>query len=264
MKNVKETAAKNPDIAERKRKEEEASRMVTVVRDSNDAIIIQDIDGRINAWNHGAELIFGYSEEDALQMKIWQLAPPNKAAEQKDFNRRIFAGEKVSSFETQRLTKDGRLLDIWLTITKLMDDAGKVIGIASTERDITERKRAEEAILREKQFADTVIDSMPGVFYLIDEKGRFVRLNKNMSKVTGYSSEELLRFKATDIIAEEDRDLVAGKIGAVFKKGYENVEAHLLTKDMRKIPYYFTGIPAVIGDKTYLIGMGIDVTERKK
>ena len=134
------------DIADRKREAEEASRMVTVVRDSNDAITIQDHEGKITAWNHGAELMFGYSEQEALKMTIWQLAPPNKAAEQKDFNRRLFAGEEVTSFETQRLTKDGRILDVWLTVTKLVDDTGKPIGIASTERDITERKRAEAEV----------------------------------------------------------------------------------------------------------------------
>jgi two-component system, cell cycle sensor histidine kinase PleC len=122
----------------------EASRMVTVVRDSNDAIIIHNLEGNILAWNHGSEVMFGYSEQEALRMKIWQLAPSDKAAEQKDFNRRIFAGEKVVSFETQRLAKDGRRLDVWLTVTKLTDEAGKIIGIASTERDITERKKAEE------------------------------------------------------------------------------------------------------------------------
>ena len=132
------------DITKRKEEAEEASRMVMVVRDSNDAITIQDFEGRITAWNRGAELMFGYSEQEALQMKIWQLAPSDKAAEQRDFHRRLFAGEKVASFETQRLTKDGRLLDVWLTVTKLVDAAGKVIGIASTERDITKLKQVQE------------------------------------------------------------------------------------------------------------------------
>jgi len=63
--------------------------------------------------------------------------------EQKDFTRRLIAGEKITSLETQRKTKDGRILDVWMTVTKLMDNAGKPIGIASTERDITERKRKE-------------------------------------------------------------------------------------------------------------------------
>ncbi len=132
------------DITERKQEEQkQLRRLATIVRDSNDAITIQDFEGRITAWNHGAELMYGYSEEEALQMSIWHLTPPNKEAEQKDFNHRLLAGEKISSFETQRLTKDGRLLDVWMTVTKLMDDTGKIIAIASTERDITERKLAE-------------------------------------------------------------------------------------------------------------------------
>jgi PAS domain S-box-containing protein len=120
--------------------------MATVVRDSNDAITIQDVAGRITAWNHGAELMYGYSEEEALKIDMGRLTAPGKVEEQKDFTRRLLAGEKISSFETQRVTKDGRILDVWMTVTKLMDNTGKVIGIASTERDITERKQAEAEV----------------------------------------------------------------------------------------------------------------------
>ncbi len=130
----------------RRREEENLRRFATVVRDSNDAITIQDFEGRITAWNRGAELMYGYSEEEALAMNIERLTAPGKVDEQKDFIRRLIAGEAITSFETQRVTKDGRILDVWMTVTKLMDDAGKPIGIASTERDITARKReAEEA-----------------------------------------------------------------------------------------------------------------------
>ena len=144
MQNMKQGAAKpKEDTAKRKRAEEEASRMVTVVRDSNDAITIQDFEGRITAWNRGAELMYGYSEAEALQMNIGHLTTPEKQAEQKEFTRRLILGEMVTSFETQRVTKDGRILEVWLTVTKLVDGE-KPIGIASTERDITKRKRAEE------------------------------------------------------------------------------------------------------------------------
>ena len=138
-------AHEKQDITECKQSDEKIRRLATVVRDSNDAITIQDFEGRITAWNRGAELMYGYSEEEALQKNIWLLTPPDKAAEQKEFTRRLVAGEAITSFETQRVTKDSRVLDVWLVITKLMDDAGKPIGIASTERDITERKRAEES-----------------------------------------------------------------------------------------------------------------------
>jgi len=130
----------------RMREEANLRRMATVVRDSNDAITIQDFEGRITAWNRGAELMYGYSEAEALLANIERLTAPGKVAEQKDFIRRLVAGEAITSFETQRVAKDGRVLDVWMTATKLMDDAGKPIGLASTERDITERKRAENEL----------------------------------------------------------------------------------------------------------------------
>jgi PAS domain S-box-containing protein len=120
--------------------------MATVVRDSNDAITIQDFEGRITAWNRGAELMYGYSEAEALAMNIERLTAPGKVDEQKDSVRRLVAGEAITSLETQRVTKDGRILDVWMTVTKLVDKAGTPIGLASTERDITARKRAEEEV----------------------------------------------------------------------------------------------------------------------
>ena len=136
---------RGPEISERKLALEEASRMATVVRDSNDAITVQDFEGQITAWNRGAELMYGYSEAEALTMNIELLTAPGKVDEQKGFVRRLVAGEAVTSLETQRLTKDGRVLDVWMTVTELVDETGQPIGIASTERDITER------VVREKQ-----------------------------------------------------------------------------------------------------------------
>jgi len=135
------------DITERKREEINNRRMATVLRDSNDAITIQDFEGRITAWNRGAELMYGFSEAEALLMNIELLTTPDKNAEQKDFIRRLIAGEAITSFETQRVSKDGRVLDVWMTVTKLMDDAGNPVGLASTERDITERKETDANLL---------------------------------------------------------------------------------------------------------------------
>jgi PAS domain S-box-containing protein len=177
------------DITERKQGEQEQiRRLATVVRDSNDAITIHDFEGGIMAWNRGAELMYGYSEEEALQMNIGLLTPLDKEAEQNDFIRRLIAGESVSSFDTQRVTKDGRLLDVWLTVTKLVDDAGKSIGIASTERDITERKRAMERIAH----LNAVLIAIRDVNQLIvKEKDRDILLQeicRNLIETQGYSS----------------------------------------------------------------------------
>jgi PAS domain S-box-containing protein len=142
------------DIAERKRVEAEHRRMATVLRDSNDAITVQNFDGKIIAWNRGAERMYGYTEAEALKIKIRDMVPADKRPETREFGGPIARGEVIPAIETQRITKDGRLLDVSLTATVLVDDDGKPIGIATTERDITKRKQAEAAL----QAAHDILD----------------------------------------------------------------------------------------------------------
>jgi two-component system CheB/CheR fusion protein len=119
-------------------------RLATVLQDSNDAVTMQDRDGKILAWNRGAEQLYGYTETQALKMNIRELVPERKRTEALEVVKQIFQGEEIKSFETQRQAEDGRVLDIWFTVTVLVDEVGRPTAIATTERDITERKRTEE------------------------------------------------------------------------------------------------------------------------
>ena len=142
---------------ERKREEANLRRLAMVVLDSNDAITVQDLDGKISAWNRGAERMYGYTEAEAQAMNIQETIPENKRQEAFEFMKRVLEDEEITSFETQRVTKGGRTLDVWLTVTKLVDNvAGKPVGIGTTERDITERKRAEEQAIKEKKNLEKV------------------------------------------------------------------------------------------------------------
>jgi PAS domain S-box-containing protein len=123
--------------------------MATVIQDSNDAITIQDLEGNILAWNRGAEQIYGYSESEALQMNIIDTVPESHRLESLNFIAALKLGELVPVLETKRKVKNGRIIDVWLTNTKLVDDKGKLTGVATTGRDITERKQGEIS-LREK------------------------------------------------------------------------------------------------------------------
>lgn len=117
-------------------------RLATLVRDSNDAVIIRNGRGRIVSWNRGAEEIYGYRESEALGMNIRRLIPRNKRGETRALVRMLAQGRTVPSLETQRCTKDGRILDVWLTATALVERHGAAMELATTERDITERNRA--------------------------------------------------------------------------------------------------------------------------
>ncbi|MCP4574998.1 MAG: PAS domain S-box protein, partial [Deltaproteobacteria bacterium] len=128
------------DVTRMKQWEEEIQRFATVVRDSNDAILLMDFEGKITAWNKGAEKMYGYTEKKALKMNIREMVPRNKADEAEAFVKKLKSGELVDSFETQRITEDGKRLDVWLTVTKLTDGEGKPVAIATTERDVTGKK----------------------------------------------------------------------------------------------------------------------------
>ena len=138
----------------------------------------------------------------------------------------------------------------------------QVVGYVGTITDITERKIAEEEIQREKHLSDSIINSLPGTFYLCSREGKFLRWNKNFEKVTQYSAKEIQQMRPPDFFDAGERKLVAMAAELVFLHGEETIEAHLLLKTGGKIPYYFTGIAIEYEGQTCLMGVGIDISER--
>jgi PAS domain S-box-containing protein len=161
---------------------EEHHLLAAVVHDSNDAITVQDFEGNIKLWNLGAERIYGYTKTEAFKMNVRQITPKNGCNDVLALMKRLIKGEEVQSFEAQRLTKDGRLIDVWITITILTNDAGKPIAVATTERDITERKRLERELLaiREKEqklIGREMHDSMGQILTGIAIKSKGLEIN---------------------------------------------------------------------------------------
>jgi len=161
---------------------EEHHLLTTVVHDSNDAITVQDFEGNIKFWNLGAKRMYGYTTAEALKMNVRQIAPRNGRDDALALLKRLREGEKVRSFEAQRLTKEGRLLDVWITVTTLTDEAGNLVAVATTERDITEHKRLERELLaiREKEqklIGREMHDSMGQMLTGIAIKSKALELN---------------------------------------------------------------------------------------
>ncbi|MGD0174328.1 MAG: PAS domain S-box protein, partial [Anaerolineales bacterium] len=164
-----------------KEKMEDLRRLATVVSDSNDAVILHDFDGKILAWNRGAKETYGYTETEALGKNVREIVADADREAALTLIQRIQQGDIVKSFELRRVTKDGRILDVWLTTTLLTDEKGKPVAIATTERDITERKKAEIA-LKEKmedlrRLATVVSDSNDAVI-LHDFDGKILAWNR--------------------------------------------------------------------------------------
>ncbi len=122
------------------------SRLAAIVETSDDAIVSKDLDGIINIWNSGAQRIFGYSPGEAIGRSIMMIIPPEFRDEEMKILQRLRNGERIEHFETVRVTKDGSRIDVSLTISPIRDAQGRVSGASKVARDITARKKVEEAI----------------------------------------------------------------------------------------------------------------------
>ena len=132
-----------------------AAYLAAIVASSDDVIVSKTLDGVITSWNPGAERVLGYTAAEAVGKHIKMIIPPERWAEEDDVLARIRRGERVDHFETVRRAKDGRLLNISLTVSPIKDQNGKIVGASKVARDITERKQAEREfgrlLLREKE-----------------------------------------------------------------------------------------------------------------
>ena len=131
------------DISEIKQAEEKSAKLAAIVESSNDAIIGMTLEGKITSWNDSAIRMFGYTAEEMVEQMIYKIIPADKEDEEHQILSRLKNGERIQHFETQRLTKDGKRLDVSLTISPIKDAQGNVIGSSKIARDITEKKLEE-------------------------------------------------------------------------------------------------------------------------
>lgn len=127
------------------------NRLSAIVESSDDAIIGKDLDGKITSWNKGAERMFGYSPQEAIGRPITMLIPPDRLAEEPDILARLRRGERVEHFETVRIAKNRRTVDVSLTISPIRNADGELVGASKIVRDISEKRRAERELARAHQ-----------------------------------------------------------------------------------------------------------------
>jgi PAS domain S-box-containing protein len=189
------------DITERKRVEEARERLAAVVESSDDAIISKTLDGTITAWNFGAEKLFGYSSSEAIGRPMGMLLPSERAHEESDILARIGRGESVEHFDTVRVRKDGTNIDVSATISPLKDSSGTIVGASNIARDITERKRAEQAVKDSLAASEAALKELAdqkfaldqhGIVAVTDVQGTITYVNDKFCTISQYSKDELI------------------------------------------------------------------------
>ncbi|OEU41627.1 hypothetical protein BGV40_13935, partial [Methanosarcina sp. Ant1] len=179
------------DITEFKKAEEKIQRLANAVESSNDAIVTESLDGIITSWNKAAEQIYGYSAEEILGQNVSILEPDNVKGEIKQFSEKIKRGEKIQHYESSRLKKDGNLINVSVTLSPIFEASGELVALSAIVRDVTERKRAEEALRESEARLRRFYESgMFGVlFFNLD--GSITDANDKFLEIVGYTREDL-------------------------------------------------------------------------
>lgn len=156
----------------------------------------------------------------------------------------------------------------WLTLMNksiiIYNENGYPTRLVGCVQNITIEEKIKQEIINEKELSDVLINSLPGIFYMFNKKGEYIRWNENTLSITGYNKDDMASINPTLFVPEDQRAILTEKIKGVFENGADSMEADLLTKDGRRIPYYFTGIYIKIDDQDCMMGVGIDISERVK
>ena len=261
------------DITERKQAEEVSSRLAAIVDSSNEAIIGKTLDGTITSWNRGAEKIYGYSSEEVVGRPISMLVPADLPDEIPQILKRISLGEGIDQYETVRITKEGRRLDVSLTISPIKDWQGNIVGASTIARDITERKRAEEEIrlLNERleqrvRQLQLVTDSAPVLIAHCDGERRYKFVNKGYAERLGARREDIIGKRIPDVVGEEAYASFKQRVDAVLGGQRVEFEIEIPYKNIGQRYMHAAYVPEFDeqGEVRGLVAVISDITERKR
>ncbi len=230
-----------------------------------DAILVVNPEGHIIRVNKQTERLFGYSRGELVDAPLEILLPERFREIHKEHRRKYLTEPHVRpmgrELELYGRRKDSSEFHVDIALGPLQVEQD--LFVLAVVRDFTQFKKSEAGRLREKSISDATIDNMPGIFYLLDEQGKLLRWNKNLEQASGYSALEISKMHFLDFFLGQNKETMAQTIAA-FTNGQTDVEADLTSKDGSQTAYFFTGSQIDIARAHCLVGIGIDITERKR
>jgi len=185
--------------------EAKMSLRASLVDSSDDAIISKTPRGVITSWNRAAERMYGWAAQDIIGRSVRTITPPERYEEVDAILARVGKGERVEHYETVRLHKDRASISVSLTVSPIRDSIGKLIGISTVARDVTERKRAEERLHAASQYARSLIEASLDPLVTISPEGKITDVNEATIKVTGLPRAQLVGTDFSDYFTEPEK-----------------------------------------------------------
>lgn len=207
--------------------EERSAILAAIVESTDDAIISKDLNGIITSWNPAAQRIFGYAPKEIIGQSILKLIPPDRQEEEPKILAQLRKGQRVDHFETKRLTKDGQLIDVSLTISPVRDNTGTIIGLSKIARDISDLRRSGE----QTAMLAAIVQSTDDVVISKNLNGIVTSWNPAAQRIFGYTPEEMIGESILKLIPDDRKD-EEPKILAQLARG-EKVD-HFETKRITK------------------------------
>lgn len=267
------------DVTEAKRAEKGLAELAAIVESSEDAIISKTLDGIIRSWNTGAQRLFGYTPQEAIGQPITLVIPHDRRSEEQVIIDRLRRGERMEHFETVRVTKDGRLIDISLTVSPLRDSTGQVIGASKIARNITaqkqvelERRRLQEQVEVERARLAEVFQRAPSFLALLrGPQHTFELANERYYELVG--KRQLIGKPVREALPEIADQGFIELLDNVYRTGEGFVGTNMrillqrelgLEPEERFLEFVLQPMRDASGEVTGILVQGIDLTERQR
>jgi PAS domain S-box-containing protein len=233
-----------------------------VVESSNDAIITLGLDGLISAWNKAAERLFGYTTDEAVGQHIDLIVPPDRQSEAHDILDRIGRGEQVEQFETLRLNKNGREVNVSLSVSPIRSAAGWIVGASKTTRDITESKLTQKALHQEIEERQRIFETSQDLILVTDTAGNFVQVSPSSRTILGYEPSEMVGRNALEFVHPDDLENTRNEMRSA-RRGQQmrSFEGRYLHNDGRAVMLNWMGTWSEPVRRHFFIGR--DLTEKQ-
>lgn len=241
-------------------------RLATIVESSDDAVIGTDVNGTVTDWNKGAECLFGYSAGEATGRHISFLGANDHSDEAQGILQKVIGGEAIKHYETVRQRKDGTRVDVSLTVSPIRDATGRVVGASGIARNVTERKRAEDALRKSEEKFSKAFRESPMILTLTSAKDhRYLDVNETFERITGWHREEVIGRTPFDIgLWANPNDRVELLKLLLDKGSLRNFEVNARCKDGTVIVALGSAELIQLGNEPCVLSVLADITERKQ